>query len=70
MERDLSYGELCALDCEFEKQCEYAGIEWFDDDVKNECFRDFCLQYQEGNDNPQIYIEGAPAGSYGIYLPF
>ena len=55
---DISYGEIAVLGHEFDKQCEELGIEWIDEDVKEECFNDFISQYEDGNDEPEVRLLG------------
>ena len=58
MERQPSYGELSMLSDMFEKQCEELGVEWTDEEVKDECYLDFCGQWICGEDNPEVLLCG------------
>lgn len=55
-QRDVSYGELFALDQEFEKQLAESGYVFSDEETKEECRFDFVQQYIDGDDDPQIRI--------------
>ena len=59
-QRDVSYGELAALQEMFEEQAK----EWvFDEEeTMQECLLDFQQQYIDGDDNPQIRDAG-----YGMH---
>lgn len=59
-QRDVSYGELAALQEMFEEQAK----EWvFDEEeTRQECLLDFQQQYIDGDDNPQIRDAG-----YGMH---
>ena len=59
-QRDVSYGELAALQEMFEKQAK----EWIFDEKETmqECLLDFQQQYIDGDDNPQIRDAG-----YGMH---
>lgn len=59
-QRDVSYGELSALQEMFEEQAK----EWvFDEEeTRQECLLDFQQQYIDGDDNPQIRDAG-----YGMH---
>ena len=59
-QRDVSYGELAALQEIFEEQAK----EWvFDEEeTRQECLLDFQQQYIDGDDNPQIRDAG-----YGMH---
>lgn len=58
MERQASYGEMVMLSDMFEKQCIDLGIVWTDMDVKDEAYCDFCLQWEEGDDEPEVLLCG------------
>lgn len=55
-QRDVSYGELAALDEEFDRQVNERGITFPDEEVEQECLFDFVQQYIDGNDNPEIQV--------------
>lgn len=56
IQRDVSYGELAALEDLFYQQVEEQGIEFPDEEIENECLMDFQQQYIDGEDEPQIYV--------------
>lgn len=56
IERDVDYGELCALDEEFERQVKEKNIVFPNPEIAQECRFDFVQQYIDGDDNPQIRI--------------
>lgn len=58
MDRELSYGTLVWLGTEFDKQCKKIGIMWTDGDVRNEAYLDFCEQWQDGEDYPEVTLCG------------
>lgn len=60
-QRDVSYGELEALQQDFETQLDEANVIFDDDDDYNEALNDFIQQYIEGDDNPQIDFSIAKA---------
>ena len=55
-QRDVSYGELAALQEMFEEQAK----EWIfdEEETMQECLLDFQQQYIDGDDNPQIRDAG------------
>ena len=55
-QRDVSYGELAALDEEFEKQVKERNIVFPDPEIEEQCHFDFVQQYIDGDDDPQINI--------------
>lgn len=55
-QRDVSYGELIALDEEFERQVKERYIEFPDSEIEEQCHLDFVQQYIDGDDDPQINI--------------
>lgn len=55
-QRDISYGELVALEVEFNKQVQEQGVTFHDDEYHQEALNDFIQQYQDGNDNPQLVL--------------
>ena len=55
-QRDVSYGELVALDEEFERQVKEKHIAFPDWEIEEECHIDFVQQYIDGDDDPQINI--------------
>ena len=59
-QRDVSYGELAALQEMFEEQAK----EWIfdEEETMQECLLDFQQQYIDGDDNPQIRDAG-----YGMH---
>ena len=59
-QRDVSYGELTALQEMFEEQAK----EWIfdEEETMQECLLDFQQQYIDGDDNPQIRDAG-----YGMH---
>lgn len=58
MTRQASYGELVDLEERFDRQCNEMGITWTDDEIRNEAYLDFCSQYEDGNDNPEVNLCG------------
>ena len=58
MERLPSYGELAMLTDMFEQQCTDNGVVWTDLEVKVEAYLDFCSQWIEGDDNPEVLLCG------------
>lgn len=58
MERQPSYGELVWLSEQFDKQCEELGVEWTDEEVKEQAYLDFCGQWISGEDNPEVLLCG------------
>lgn len=55
-QRDISYGELAALEDAFYEQVHEQNITFPDEETENECLMDFQQQYIEGNDDPQINV--------------
>lgn len=55
-QRDVSYGELVALDEEFERQVKEKNIVFPDPEIEEDCHFDFVQQYIDGDDDPQIRI--------------
>ena len=55
-QRDVSYGELVALDEEFELQVKKNNIIFPDAETEEQCHFDFVQQYIDGDDDPQINI--------------
>ena len=55
-QRDVSYGELVALQELFYRQVEEQGIQFPDEEIEQECLFDFQQQYIDGNDDPIINI--------------
>lgn len=53
-QRDVSYGELVALQQEFETQLDENGVIFDDDESYDEALNDFIQQYIDGDDDPQI----------------
>lgn len=55
-QRDVSYGELAALQEMFDEQAK----EWIfdEEETRQECLLDFQQQYIDGDDNPQIQSAG------------
>lgn len=58
-QRDISYGEIVALQQEFETQLDEHGVIFNDDDDYDEALNDFIQQYMDGDDDPQINWENA-----------
>jgi len=56
--RRITYGELAVLNNMFDEQCLEKGVNWIDQDVKQEAFSDFCSQYEEGNDKLEVRLLG------------
>ena len=56
MERNISYGEIFALDQKFEQYLLDNGITLLDDDYRTEAFNDYLDQYRNGNDNPEVNL--------------
>ena len=55
-QRDVSYGELVALQELFYQQVEERGIQFPDEEIEQECLFDFQQQYIDGNDDPVINV--------------
>lgn len=55
-QRDVSYGELSMLEELFNEQVKKTGVEFTDDEQRDEARFDFVQQYIEGNDNPTIRV--------------
>ncbi len=55
-QRDVSYGELAALDEEFERQVKEKNIIFPDSEIEEQCHFDFVQQYIDGDDAPHINI--------------
>ena len=58
-QRDISYGELVALQQEFETQLDENGVIFDDEDSYEGALSDFIQQYIDGNDNPMIDLSAA-----------
>ena len=58
MVQGISYGELAALEVEFNKQCEQQHVQWTDEEVRQEALMTFISDYEEGDDDPQITLCG------------
>lgn len=58
MERQPSYGEFIMLSNMFDKQCEEMGVVWDNPEVKDEAYFDFCGQWIEGIDEPEVILCG------------
>lgn len=58
-QRDISYGEIVALQQEFETQLDERGVVFDNDEDYDEAFFDFEQQYIDGDDDPQINWENA-----------
>ena len=56
-QRDISYGEIVALQQEFETQLDERGVVFDNDEDYDEAFFDFEQQYIDGDDDPQINWE-------------
>ena len=56
MAQGISYGELAALEVEFDKQCEQQHVQWTDEEVRQEALNTFISDYEEGDDEPQITL--------------
>ena len=56
MERNISFGEIFALNQKFEQYLLDNGITILDDDYRTEAFNDYLDQYQNGNDNPEVNL--------------
>ena len=57
-QQDVSYGELAALEVEFNNQCRDKHIEWTDEEVRQEALNQFIIDYQEGDEDPQVLLNG------------
>lgn len=55
---NLSYGEIAALEFEFNNQCKKMGIRWVDEDVKMEALNQFIADYEDGDADPQVMLLG------------
>lgn len=53
-QRDVSYGELADLYKEFNEKVEEQGIEFPDDEIRQQCELDFIHQYMDGENCPVI----------------
>ena len=53
----VSYGEIAALQNDFDKQCEELGVAWTDDEVRNEAFCEFVTDYEDGEE-PEVRLCG------------
>jgi len=53
-QRNVSYGQLAALEILFNEQVADAGVTFDSDEQRDEALFDFTQQYIDGNDNPQI----------------
>ena len=58
-QRDISYGELVALQQEFEVQLDENGVIFDDDESYEQALGDFIQQYIDGDDNPMIDLSTA-----------
>ena len=58
-QRDISYGELVALQQEFEAQLDENGVIFDDDESYEQALGDFIQQYIDGDDNPMIDLSTA-----------
>lgn len=54
----ISYGELSELSDLFEGRCEQLGIIWTDLDVRDEAYLDFCSQWEDGIEEPELRLCG------------
>ena len=59
-QRDISYGELAALQELFDQQVEEFNIGFECDEEREEALFDFVQQYINGNDDPQIHYVNNP----------
>ena len=73
----ISYGELVALEQEFNKQCIQKQIKWTDDEVRTEALIQFQNDYENGDEDPQVLLLGygyeplvfyVYAGYYELYI--
>ena len=55
-QRDVSYGELVALQELFYQQVEEQAIQFPAEEIEQECLFDFQQQYIDGNDDPVINV--------------
>ena len=54
----MSYGELYELQLCFERQCRDNGIKWLNEEVKSEAFNQFCEDYEESGEEPELMLCG------------
>ena len=54
----ICYEEIAMLEQEFERQCKRLGITWLDEEVRNESLNDFIGQYEDGEKDPQVLLNG------------
>jgi len=59
-QRNISYGELAALQELFDQQVEEFNIGFECDEEREEALFDFVQQYINGNDDPQIHYVNNP----------
>ncbi len=53
-QRDISYGELAALEQLFDEQVEEFNVSFECEEERQDALFDFVQQYIDGNDDPQI----------------
>ena len=56
--RNVSYGELEALELEFKNQCKQMGVKWVNEETRIEALNQFVLDYLEGDDDPEVLLCG------------
>lgn len=56
MKTDLSYSELVSIENDFEVRCKEMGVKWLDNEVRQEALMDFCQQYIDGVDEPEVLL--------------
>lgn len=54
----ISYGEIAALEEEFNKQCLTKHIDWTDEEVRQEALNQFISDYEDGDEDPQVLLNG------------
>lgn len=54
----LSFGEILALQDEFESQCTAMGVVWTDKEVEGEALNQFISDYEDGNEDPKVMLCG------------
>ena len=54
----ISYGEISALEQEFNRQCESMNIEWVDESVRQEALSQFINDYENGEKEPKVTFCG------------
>lgn len=55
-QRNVSYGELIALQQMFEEQIKILGVTFLEEEYRDECEFDFVDQYINGCDEPEVRL--------------